>query len=508
MRISVMLVDDEPLALENLYETVPWQDYRFEVVARATNGKMALRMFEQLRPHIVITDISMSPMDGLELGSRVREIRPETHLIFLTAYRDFDYVRHALDLKAAHYLLKHEISRNRLLEQLIKLREHIEAEQTAERQENRRWFRELLCGNLDEQSEKREAGRLLPCAASLLYFELNPCLRLDGRRETDRFDDPSVWDAVADEMMQEEGTGIKEILLLETGDGGCAAVIQFSIPNSLLIKQYTLQKISLTLQRCMLDRAGEAPKILMSAVLERENVHRQYERIKHLYTYAFFLPDRSIFLLEQALGSTETSAELESEWMDPAENEREKTDTEMLDGWRKNLDGILANKSIDGLLFTVKRTGERWTQAGIGKPDMPLGCDAHHIVDTLYRMAEDRAKNNRQQSQYSRWVLKAMEYVHEHYGDTELSLETAAEHLQISAVHLRMTFKKETGRSLLDYTTEYRIEAAKRLLLTEKLKIYEVSEKVGYRTSQYFSQVFKKATGLHPKDFVRTETGR
>jgi len=498
-----MLVDDEPLALENVYETVPWQDYGFEVVARATNGKMALGLFERQRPHIVITDISMSPMDGLELGRRIREIGPKTRLIFLTAYRDFDYARQALDLKATHYLLKHEISRNRLLEQLLKLREDVELEQAEERQQTRGLWRALFAGKLDERSGSREADRLIPSAASLLYFELNPSLNLEGRRVSDRIEDPAVWDAVANEAVREEA-GVKELLLLETEESGCAAIVQLSAPNSLLIVQYTLQKISLALQRVLQDRALKAPKIMIAATLERGNTRRQYEKIRHLYAYSFYLPERAVFLLEQALDSYEK---------EPAVGEAckgapETAEAEALADWRQSLNDITASKAIDALLSAVRQTGQTLIKAGYGSLELRLGSDAGQIADALYRLVEEKAYAERQRSQYSRWVLKAMEYVRERYADPELSLETVAEQLQISAVHLRTTFRKETGQSLLDYTTEYRIEVAKRLLLKEELKIYEVSEKVGYRTSQYFSQVFKKATGLHPKDYVRREAGR
>ncbi|MNE79296.1 HTH-type transcriptional activator Btr [compost metagenome] len=136
---------------------------------------------------------------------------------------------------------------------------------------------------------------------------------------------------------------------------------------------------------------------------------------------------------------------------------------------------------------------------------LPLGGSAQQITATYYSLLEDRVLKASKRSLYSKWVLKAMEDVNNHYPDPDLSLETVAERLQISGIHLRTTFKKETGQSLLDYTTEYRIEAAKRLLAETDLKIYEIAERVGYKTSQYFSQVFKRCTGFQPKDYMQRE---
>ncbi|WP_217593836.1 response regulator [Cohnella sp. GbtcB17] len=504
MSIRVMLVDDEPLALENVYEAVSWQEHGFEVVARATNGKIALGLFERLRPHIVITDISMSPMDGLELGKRIRELGPNTRLIFLTAYRDFDYARQALDLKAAHYLLKHEISRNRLLAQLLKLREDIEAEQAEERHQRRRAWRALFDSKPDAKGEPetRENAMQPSFAVSLLYFELNSRMRLDGRRECDRLEDTVLLDTLAEETIRETEEA-REILLLETEGGGYAAVVELSVSNSLLITQYALRQVSLALQRSLQRHTGHTPRVMIATNLERD-AHRHWQMIRHQYAYAYFLPARSVFLFEQALASNAK----------PPSGSEERIQAGIKDGpesltvWKRLLDDIVERAATDALLAAVAAAGEKWIRTGAGRPDMLLGSDAREIAAALNRSAEAIANAERQRSSFSRWVQKAMDHVRDNYADPELSLETVAEHLQISAVHLRTTFKKETGISLLDFTTEYRMEIAKQLLLKEDLKIYEVSEQVGYRTSQYFSQVFKKATGLHPKDYMRAEAER
>lgn len=91
--LRVMLVDDEVLALEFLREVIDWNQYGFQIVGQALNGKRALELFQKENPHIIISDIKMSVMDGLELSKKVKEINPHTKIILLSAYKDFEYAK-------------------------------------------------------------------------------------------------------------------------------------------------------------------------------------------------------------------------------------------------------------------------------------------------------------------------------------------------------------------------------------------------------------------------------
>ena len=102
-------------------------------------------------------------------------------------------------------------------------------------------------------------------------------------------------------------------------------------------------------------------------------------------------------------------------------------------------------------------------------------------------------------------VLLALEYVRMNHIDSELSIDEIARHAHLSAGHLRTLFKKETGKTIGDYITEMRIAESKRLLQSTFLKINEISERVGYSSGRYFSQVFYKQTGTFPSDFRRGE---
>lgn len=102
----------------------------------------------------------------------------------------------------------------------------------------------------------------------------------------------------------------------------------------------------------------------------------------------------------------------------------------------------------------------------------------------------------------SRKVRQALEQMERHYGDPELDADTLARQLGISRDHFRHLFKLETGKTALDRLTEIRMEKAKQLLDEGNLKVYEIADRVGFRNGQYFSQVFRKLTGMTPLEYM------
>ena len=110
----------------------------------------------------------------------------------------------------------------------------------------------------------------------------------------------------------------------------------------------------------------------------------------------------------------------------------------------------------------------------------------------------------RKKGDKSKYVLQAMDYIGQHYGDQNISVGEIAQHLGLSESHLSHLFRKETDYTLLNYLTRYRIHKAMELLRDCRTKVYEVAERVGYRDITYFSATFKKVTGMSPSEFQDT----
>lgn len=502
--IRVMLVDDEPLALENVYQLVPWEEHGFSVVAKAFNGKMALRLFEQTQPQIVITDISMPQMDGLMLGEQIHRLNLKTELLFLTAYRDFEYARQAIELQAASYLLKHEISHNRLLNQLLKIKSKIESETSFWNGARQQLLTDLLLGKrkaLSNESASSTTQYLLESikgSLGLVYFEWEPVITVNGDKTSEKIIGiEEVWSRIK-AALSEADDKMEWIDAVSIEEGGYVILLKLPGPNSTLLAHYVMQRVSLIiLQQIRQDHLSfSGPKLMMAVCEGKEKLAEAYAAIQKFYEYSLFLPPKAVFSLDQAM--TQLPRNL-SGFIDNLRHEENVPGLVCLEDERIRGD---EQDKLHGLSDWVKAAGSRLIEDGFVSADYPLGSDAVQIGEEIRRLwsvwLEEQAVDR---NCYSRWVSLAMAYVKSKYEDSDLSLETVAEHLGISAVHLRTTFKKETGRSLLEYTTEYRVSMAKKMLRNSQCKIYEVSDQVGYKTSQYFSQIFKKATGMHPKDY-------
>ena len=113
---KVVLVDDDLLVLQDLETLADWGKYGFTIAQTFTNGVAALRGIREIRPDFIVTDIRMPIMDGLQFVEKVRTLLPETRILLLTAYSDFDYAKKAIDLGVFNYLLKNELNKETLEE--------------------------------------------------------------------------------------------------------------------------------------------------------------------------------------------------------------------------------------------------------------------------------------------------------------------------------------------------------------------------------------------------------
>ena len=160
-----------------------------------------------------------------------------------------------------------------------------------------------------------------------------------------------------------------------------------------------------------------------------------------------------------------------------------------------------AEGTIEGILDEVRSSARLYFETGVS-------VQPGRLVTSLSQLAEEYQRLQSYRSNASRTVIRARKTIQERYADPSLSLSILCRKLGVGHNYLSAIFRKETGKTVTDYIRETRVEAAKQLLLTKDLKVYQVSEKVGYRSVEHFSRSFRRQTGRSPGDFARRPDGQ
>ena len=358
---KVFLVDDEIVIRENMRTCIDWEKEGFEYCGDAPDGELALPLIEKLKPDILITDIRMPFMNGLELSAIVRRMLPGIKIIILSGHDEFEYARQAIRIGVEEYCLKPFSA-----EDIIRVLKIISAKDHA-------------------QDEHRAAA-------------------------------PAGGDRI--------------------GIFGGEALEQLS-----------------------LDRAGYMEFLKVGAPEQKEtHIRRIAQELRDVdwesSLYGFFLlHDLTVSVFREAKAQF---------------GEQVRPD-DWLPEMKSRISGIRSWEEACAYLGELAELFWHWRS-----------------------QASDR---------YGALIARVKQYVQEHYGEEGLSLNDAAKHVNVSPSHLSKVFSQETGMTFIEYLMETRIKKAMELLLSTRAKSYEIACRVGYQDSHYFSNVFKRMTGMTIRDF-------
>lgn len=401
---KVMLVDDEILIRENIRDCIPWAQEGFTYCGDAPDGEVALPLIDQHVPDILITDIKMPFMNGLELSRIVRDKYPEMKIIILSGHDEFEYAREALRLGVEDYCLKPVSAAD-----IVKL------------------LQEVSC-KIDRQRQERE--RLEKLAN-----------RLASQRD------------VVGTTVGAERSGV-------TGYGADGVSIGMGLSMGVAAAGSTPSHVHLDRQRFV-----SFLKVGVQAEAE-------------LFIHDYLSPLRGIDWSAASYG-------------------RYALNDLTVECWQA------ARELLRSPELTAEEN-QRFAQAAAA---VRSSDDA---VQYLLLVAEQFwAWRAQAAGRYSDQLRDVKTFIDAHIGDDKLSLQDAAAHVRMSPSHLSKVFAQETGETFIEYVMQMRIRKAMELLLATNDKTYEVAFKVGYNDAHYFSNVFRKATGMTPRDFrKRGVTGR
>lgn len=511
---KVMIVDDEPLIREGLTTLIDWEAYGFQVVQTAKDGLDALDKVEAHAPDLLIVDIRMPGMDGLQLIETIRSRQLDPKLLILSGYADFDYAKKAIKSRVEGYILK-PVDEDELVEYLTSIkraldREQVEAEQfnSVTRKSCETLIQSVLTGSGSYKgsisSSASELGLIWKQYQVLLLL-----IQFDNARQVDVLSNAR---SKLESWIEEQELGVVFMRDLQIG--------------ILLRGQYTT---SSQLERLYkeLDEALSDLDLTYYAAIGR-TVYR-FVDIKASYDEAFELLKRKFYAASGRILSMGSSPELKGmiEGEKPehgfdAEPYAEKLYLALDVANKETIRETLSSMKEEMMRYdlseqAVKTATVQMLSSVVGKllqhheelrsvhqesASWILEFYRYESISEMFASIEDKLFQlvDRFGSMNSETLVKRMiDLIHRNY-DENLKLEMLADVFNYNSAYLGKMFKNQTGEYFNTYLDKVRIEKAKELL-EEGLKVYQVAERVGYTNVDYFHSKFKKYTGVSPSAY-------
>ena len=530
---SVFLVDDEPIVLEGIRSKIDWENNGFTFAGEATDGEIALSMIHEIKPDILITDIKMPFMDGLELSKAVKNIQPWIKIIILSGHDEFDYAKKAISIGIEDYILKpftpdeilssldktaKEIDRERRqLSDISRLREELKSSETLVKKE---FLNDLLHSSPDLSQVMKKSEELNLDLIARFYKVLVSRIESAGKSDDELQEAKSLLNSYSDawsgslsffhhsnllvcifkgntqQELDENAFHTAETISHITGKTNCTVTtaIGKTVERIQLLKDsYSdAKKILEKTESDEFSEAKEEGKSNGSKIISSDDIAENMEEV-------FIDPKDSDPLVDRLKYA--------------AKNDIEAIIEESMALIRKNKGQfkVFASYLLVDLIFAVSKLVEK-----LGgdikeiKPEIlqrsfidSAVSDEEAFKDTMNQLlvfALDY-RNSKMTGKYGDVILKAKKYIEENYADQNTTLTTVAQAVCLSPNHFSTIFSQECKTTFIEYLTSVRMENAKRLMRETDMKGYDIAYECGFSDPHYFSYIFKKNTGLSPREY-------
>lgn len=518
---TVVVADDEEELRRAIVRRINWEEIGFQVVGEAENGIEALELVGEKEPDLLLTDIRMPFISGVELARQVREIRPATQIAFISGFDDFSYAQQAIQYNIISYMLK-PISMADLTENLIQIKQKIDHlfSEFAERRKNEINISEFLLPLLLDSFQTKST----PEREKRLRSQAEACGMIRPESESIRYLVTSVtfWDENGDNCTDHSHVHavdsiLKKYIKYESFflEDRIVSVL-WTTPASfdkylhILADDIVQSSARILNLRCSLGASRVVNGFTEFAEAYRDAVNAMRYASRSKQGGVRYITDEEPFsgvdmdyVMKVAAGIEEkirggSREELEEYLWDvfaylrDENNSREKVNF-MLVEILSCVCRIMYSVSAESDAAALK--ADPFMQQMVFL-DSSLKDAADHFV-RFCMAARDRIAEQKTKSSMD-ICDKAIRHIEDHYFNADLSLMSASTEIGVSPNYLSSLIKKRTGKSFVDYLTQKRMETAKSLLLNTGMKIREVSEACGYNDQHYFSYCFKKYEGVSP----------
>lgn len=500
--LSVILADDDQLILEDLKTLINWEKLGFELAATAQNGSQALKKLKKYRPQVLITDIIMPGMDGLELIRQARMLLPNLKILIITSYDEFDYAKRAIQLGVSDYILKNEITSISLAGKLLDIASTIE--------ESSRINESFLRQELSAYFKESNRNMALPQSLSPLrnehyyFFAASQCTPFTISIEQTNAAVNASLDFLTSVLAQFTALSVPLQFTYEK-------FLFFSVRIEASSQERHFFSSSITRQLWQrFSSAFNQPCSLFyyPHAVTMESFRKIFQKALPLMRYFSMFYDTQPLNLE-TLMETEKYLPLNRSFpFHQLTDSREYLEEQILK-IRNYLLLCSQNRDITAIVDFYRGFCTHMETLSCGtfqSSKLRYFYTIESFLKWTFNTYQDciTMKSSDQHSQLSPAVRAAIEYMKDNYANYALTAEMIAESAHLSASRLGVLFKQETSRTINEYLTELRIKQSIYFLKNTNMKIYEISEKCGYRSSQYFSQVFSGHTGKRPIDYRKS----
>lgn len=518
--MKVLLVDDEEMIRNGIYEAIDWGKLGMEVIGQAEDGEEALQIFQEAGPQLILTDIKMPFMDGLELVEKVKRLSAETYIVIISGYDEFEYAQKAVKLGVNDFILK-PIDLDYLEELLVKIKTEDEKRKVKELEDNTLkeravqsltvlkadFFKELLFRKLTEEQVRAKIQELWE--GNIFAYNSVMVIQLDDSNKDNQVAYPLV-NFVKEGIANEQNHYViemnkNELAICLLGEN------EFVVKNSMritmnMIRSYTSCSFTIAL--------GTVYSSLTS-------LPDSYEEALEALGYKFILGNNQNIFYEEIKERKENQASIIKNIDQDIIYSIDFTDKDNIQREVTRLFSNIKSAGRDSYLYSqlivssiymssIQTLNEVGGNMGeifedpmeelkqISK-SATIEDTLHQLLTSLYKIAD--YVNKRGGGKIPNLIDKAKRYITKHYPTPSLSLDDVASHINVSNSYFSIIFKQETGYTFVDYLTLLRMEKAKYLLKASSYRTYEISELVGYNNSTYFSTLFKKQFGYSPSEY-------
>lgn len=534
--IKVFLVEDEMVIRRGIKNSIDWEKEGYIFCGEASDGELAYPMIIKEKPDILITDIRMPFMDGLELCKLVKKELPNIKILILSGYDEFDYAKEAIRLGVTEYLLK-PISSGKLLEALNGVSESIRREKEdkdlvrkymEEMRENtehekQKFFEQMIAGNLS-MADALETGKKYEMSLSagmynLLLFRFT--LGEENRKSGELLGEAEYAIEKLTERLEyvfEFQRGVEGwafFLMADNEEQMSERVKELSKDLEEIMKNYSTiayfggigQPVARL--RELEESFREAERALaarftmeLNRIISVDDIRmaQNVDTLDDIEITSFGEIEKTRTMLEKFLNNG-VEDEID-EFVDVYINELPE----------ENLKSVLMRQYIIMDAYIVMMSfcekiegieGEMQAQSEELKNSMKTIQTVEEIKNYIRMLLKKiiGVRDTISGRRYSDIIEIAKDQIRKTYMSDEISLNTVAAEVGMSPSYFSSIFSKEMGKTFVEYLTEIRMDRAKELLMCSSMKTSEIGYEVGYKDPHYFSYIFKKTQNCTPKEF-------